>query len=132
MILDLTVSGVEGSKRRVGEMGERARRTGPLWRRVTSIMAEAEGRKFARGFTRRGHRKVYTLVDSGDLKRSLTRRTDRYAVRDTSRPDELRFGTKVPHATILRARGFTLIDVDRRGRRAVGREVKRYLIGGAR
>lgn len=158
MILDIAAKGVGEAAHRLEAMGERAIDARPLWRHISPVLLDAERRQFVRGFTKRTSsavpvlvhrpksgrttrqrrsRRRYSLVDTGRLRRSLTKsslsRTGGGAdtIMDASH-DELRFGTTVYYAKFLRKRGFSLISIDRQARGSITEHTTKFLIGGPR
>jgi hypothetical protein len=154
--MSLTAKGVDEAQQHVAKMAARSADPRPLWRQIAPVVVDAERRQFLRGFTKKTSQAVpvlirrpgakrsltrqrhsrarYSLVDSGHLRRSLTKRSITTTgggpdtVFNTSRFD-MEFGTSVFYARFLRKRGFTLITVDRTGRAEIQGHVKRFLIG---
>lgn len=149
--MSLIAKGDEQAAARLREMGDRVRDARPLWNELAPIVMRAESRKFDRGFTKstvigtrmtlrgfkggaRGHvhetnrrrRTRYTLIDTGRLRRSLITFRAPGQILDP-KPDELRYGTSVFYAKILRRRGFKIIQIDKTGRREIAVKVARYL-----
>lgn len=158
MILDISTRGIPDASARVHGMADRARDTAPLWRNLAPVLVDAERRRFLRGFTKktsgaitvivrrpnakrsqvtqRSSRRRYSLVETGRLRRSLTKRSltatgGPDTVMNTS-GDEMQFGTSVFYAKFLRKRGFKLIDLDRTARGQINTHVRSFLIGGRR
>lgn len=154
--MSLSAKGVDEAQQHVAKMAARSVDARPLWRHVAPVVVDSERRRFLSGFTKktsgafpvlirrpgakraltqqRHSRTRYSLVDTGHLRRSLTKRSitttggGADTVFNVGR-GEMEFGTSVFYARFLRKRGFTLIQVDRPGRAEIQRHVKRFLIG---
>lgn len=154
MELDITASRVEESTGKLLLLGHRATDARPLWRNIAPVLLDGERRLFQRGFTKktskavailirrprtgktvrqRRSRRRWSLVDSGRLRRSLTKRTlvnvaGADTIMDPS-DGELRFGTSVFYARFLLKRGFNLITLDRVGWAEINEKTLEFLKG---
>jgi hypothetical protein len=154
VIFDLTVTGNKEVTAHLRGMAERADAT-RLFRAMAPELYEAQERKFRAGWSKsklvsyrrhtvtRGKNKGrqtirdvrdvtrYTLVDTGDLRESLTNREDeRNILRIT--PVEMTFGTDVYYAKFLVKRGFRLPFLDLRTRKDMRERARVFLLRGDR
>jgi hypothetical protein len=126
VILELDVEGDRAAAAGLAEMGRRAADGRRLFRHIAPAFYDAERRAFRRGFSRDG--KHYTLIDSGRLMESLTRRRHPENVLDIG-GSEMRFGTSVFYARFLRKRGFQPLNVDRLLRDDIEQRTREFIIG---